>query len=100
MPVLSPMGMADMAMQPPMSPARRPADVEALRHVITQWNANRLDLFALSMPNEVSASGRPSNRSASNIIISSFQNMDFNGVIRFYFQYQVRESPLSSWRGM
>ena len=23
------------------------------RHIITQWNANRLDLFELSMPNEV-----------------------------------------------
>jgi hypothetical protein len=28
-------------------------DREALRHIISQWNANRLDLFSLSEPNEV-----------------------------------------------
>jgi hypothetical protein len=28
-------------------------DYEALTQIITQWNANRLDLFALSLPNEV-----------------------------------------------
>ena len=34
--------------------ARKMQDLETLRHIISQWNANRLDLFELSMPNEVS----------------------------------------------
>lgn len=29
-------------------------DSEHLRQIITQWNANRLDLFELTLPNEVS----------------------------------------------
>lgn len=29
-------------------------DLENLTAMLTAWNANRLDLFALSMPNEVS----------------------------------------------
>jgi hypothetical protein len=33
---------------------RRNEEREALRGVIQQWNANRLDLFELSEPNEVS----------------------------------------------
>lgn len=33
---------------------RRALEREALRNVIAQWNANRLDLFELSEPNEVS----------------------------------------------
>lgn len=33
--------------------ARKMADLETLRHIISQWNANRLDLFELSLPNEV-----------------------------------------------
>lgn len=33
---------------------RRALEREALRNVINQWNANRLDLFELSEPNEVS----------------------------------------------
>ena len=28
-------------------------DLEHLKQIIMQWNANRLDLFELSMPNEV-----------------------------------------------
>lgn len=32
---------------------RRAFEREALRNVITSWNANRLDLFELSEPNEV-----------------------------------------------
>ncbi|XP_073823958.1 adherens junction formation factor afadin isoform X4 [Musca autumnalis] len=40
-------------------------DREAVRSVIQQWNANRLDLFALSEPDE---------------------NLLFHGVMRFYFQ--------------
>lgn len=36
------------------SPAERALEREALRNVINQWNANRLDLFELSEPNEVS----------------------------------------------
>lgn len=34
---------------------RRALEREALRNVINQWNANRLDLFELSEPNEVSS---------------------------------------------
>lgn len=33
---------------------KRAAEREALRSVIQQWNANRLDLFELSEPDEVS----------------------------------------------
>lgn len=33
--------------------AKKRQDYEALCHIINQWNANRLDLFALSLPNEV-----------------------------------------------
>ncbi|XP_022253021.1 afadin-like isoform X2 [Limulus polyphemus] len=36
-----------------------------LRNIITEWNANRLDLFAVSEPNE---------------------ELEFHGVMRFYFQ--------------
>lgn len=32
---------------------KRMLDREALRTMIQQWNANRLDLFELSEPNEV-----------------------------------------------
>lgn len=32
---------------------RRALEREALRNVIAQWNANRLDIFELSEPNEV-----------------------------------------------
>ena len=35
--------------------AKKRHDYEALCHIINQWNANRLDLFALSLPNEVGA---------------------------------------------
>lgn len=34
---------------------RRTLEREALRNVINQWNANRLDLFELSEPNEVNS---------------------------------------------
>ncbi|GAB0100153.1 afadin [Sergentomyia squamirostris] len=44
---------------------KRMLDREALRSVIQQWNANRLDLFELSEPDE---------------------NLQFHGVMRFYFQ--------------
>ncbi|XP_025829531.1 afadin isoform X10 [Agrilus planipennis] len=44
---------------------RRALEREALRNVIAQWNANRLDLFELSEPNE---------------------DLEFHGVMRFYFQ--------------
>ena len=33
--------------------ARMAQDYEALVNIIKQWNANRLDLFALTLPNEV-----------------------------------------------
>lgn len=36
---------------------KKDAEREALRAVIQQWNANRLDLFELSEPNEVSKVG-------------------------------------------
>ncbi|XP_047366031.1 afadin isoform X1 [Vespa velutina] len=45
--------------------ANKRAEREALRGVIQQWNANRLDLFELSEPNE---------------------DLEFHGVMRFYFQ--------------
>ncbi|KAK4298755.1 hypothetical protein Pmani_028931 [Petrolisthes manimaculis] len=32
--------------------ARRAQERENLRHIIQQWNANRLDLFEISEPNE------------------------------------------------
>lgn len=38
--------------------ANKKAEREALRGVIQQWNANRLDLFELSEPNEVSIAQR------------------------------------------
>nr|CAI5852288.1 unnamed protein product [Callosobruchus analis] len=47
------------------SSERRALEREALRNVINQWNANRLDLFELSEPNE---------------------DLEFHGVMRFYFQ--------------
>jgi len=34
--------------------AKKQQERETLRGVIAQWNANRLDLFELSEPNEVS----------------------------------------------
>lgn len=37
-----------------MSHDKKMLDREAVRSVIQQWNANRLDLFALSEPDEVS----------------------------------------------
>jgi hypothetical protein len=36
------------------SAAKKMQEREALRQVIQQWNANRLDLFELTEPNEVS----------------------------------------------
>jgi len=36
-----------------MSHDKKMLDREAVRSVIQQWNANRLDLFALSEPDEV-----------------------------------------------
>ncbi|XP_068630825.1 afadin isoform X2 [Battus philenor] len=44
---------------------KRMLEREVLRNMIQQWNANRLDLFELSEPNE---------------------NLEFHGVMRFYFQ--------------
>jgi afadin len=38
----------------PMEAAKKLQERETLRNVIAQWNANRLDLFELSEPNEVS----------------------------------------------
>ena len=38
---------------PGLDAARKQHDYETLCQIITQWNANRLDLFALSLPNEV-----------------------------------------------
>ena len=33
--------------------ASKMRDYEVLSQIISQWNANRLDLFALTLPNEV-----------------------------------------------
>jgi len=46
---------------------RKQQDLETLRGILTAWNANRLDLFELSMPNE---------------------DLEFTGVMRFYYQAQ------------
>merc|ERR1712115_594934 len=46
---------------------RKKQDLETLKQIITQWNANRLDLFELSVPNE---------------------DLEFTGVMRFYYQAQ------------
>merc|ERR1719193_1684425 len=50
---------------------RRMQDLEHLKQIIMQWNANRLDLFELSMPNE---------------------ELEFTGVMRFYYQAQDMDS--------
>merc|ERR1712110_643768 len=50
---------------------RRMRDLEHLKQIIMQWNANRLDLFELSMPNE---------------------ELEFTGVMRFYYQAQDMDS--------
>uniref|UniRef100_A0A6A7FPY9 Afadin-like n=1 Tax=Hirondellea gigas TaxID=1518452 RepID=A0A6A7FPY9_9CRUS len=56
--------------QPPIQPRHGSGrqgghERENLRHIIQQWNANRLDLFEISEPDE---------------------NLHFTGVMRFYFQ--------------
>uniref|UniRef100_T1IU86 Afadin n=1 Tax=Strigamia maritima TaxID=126957 RepID=T1IU86_STRMM len=48
-----------------MDPVRKVQERENLRNLIAQWNANRLDLFELSEPND---------------------DLEFHGVMRFYFQ--------------
>merc|ERR1712129_603111 len=50
---------------------RKQQDLETLRNILTAWNANRLDLFELSMPNE---------------------DLEFTGVMRFYYQAQDQGS--------
>merc|ERR1712110_64847 len=50
---------------------RRMQDLEHLKQIIMQWNANRPDLFELSMPNE---------------------ELEFTGVMRFYYQAQDMDS--------
>lgn len=61
---------------------------EALRSVIQQWNANRLDLFELSEPDEVRTLIKLFlNAHVSNfVVVSVIQNLQFHGVMRFYFQ--------------
>ena len=39
--------------QTEMIKMKRQQDLEQLRNMLIAWNANRLDLFELSMPNEV-----------------------------------------------
>ena len=39
--------------QPDLAKLRKIQDHENLRNMLIAWNANRLDLFELSMPNEV-----------------------------------------------
>lgn len=55
-PVPTPMSFHDQAKM-----AQKHRDYEALSQIIKQWNANRLDLFALSLPNEVSLFSRHKN---------------------------------------
>merc|ERR1712186_296319 len=45
--------------------AQKRKDFETPCQIINAWNANRLDLFALSLPNE---------------------HLEFHGVMRFYYQ--------------
>lgn len=76
--------------------ANKKAEREALRGVIQQWNANRLDLFELSEPNEVSVADDASKfrkiiplpQPYSRYLHPFFsrQNLEFHGVMRFYFQ--------------
>ena len=49
-----PIGAQGMTMHDQAEAARMAQDYEALVNIIKQWNANRLDLFALTLPNEVS----------------------------------------------
>lgn len=58
-------GVVDIKKTMTTSHDKRMLDREAVRSVIQQWNANRIDLFALSEPDE---------------------NLLFHGVMRFYFQ--------------
>ena len=46
-------GIMGMTMHDQAEAARMAQDYEALVGIIKQWNANRLDLFALTLPNEV-----------------------------------------------
>ena len=46
-------GTMGMTMHDQAEAARMAQDYEALVAIIKQWNANRLDLFALTLPNEV-----------------------------------------------
>lgn len=76
--------------------ANKKAEREALRGVIQQWNANRLDLFELSEPNEVNYSinhirfflflDSINVQNVYTIFICFFQDLEFHGVMRFYFQ--------------
>jgi hypothetical protein len=43
-----------------MDPQTKARERDNLRNIIVQWNANRLDLFEISEPNEVSHSHRHS----------------------------------------
>ena len=48
-----PVNVAGMTLHDQAEAARMAQDYEALVNIIKQWNANRLDLFALTLPNEV-----------------------------------------------
>lgn len=52
---------------------KRVAEREALRSVIQQWNANRLDLFELSEPDEASCSLNMSPKSQFNRLSILFE---------------------------
>merc|ERR1712088_765429 len=63
-PISNPM-VSGMTLHDQAEAARMAQDYEALVNIIKQWNANRLDLFALTLPNEM---------------------LEFHGVMRFYYQ--------------
>ncbi|TRY77377.1 hypothetical protein TCAL_03845 [Tigriopus californicus] len=65
-----PLGGGGMQLSAMAEQARKMHDYETLCQIITQWNANRLDLFALTLPNE---------------------ELEFNGVMRFYYQSQDKD---------
>lgn len=71
---------------------KRMLEREALRSVIQQWNANRLDLFELSEPDEVRVYNQIIKYVCNDNFFGFFsfnllqQNLQFHGVMRFYFQ--------------
>ena len=60
---------------------RKWRDREALRHIIGQWNANRLDLFSLSEPNEVNTTVKLAATHHCNYNHNHYIAIQFNSII-------------------